>query len=485
MGAVTATYQRRTPENTVLYRVVQDSLGDFMAQMAENGRTVPEFVQREFAEFLSCGRVERGFVRVFCDTCKDESIVALSCKCRGWCPSCAGRRMAERAAFLVDHVLPRTSYRHWILSLPFQIRYILAYNAELSAKALGIFVREIHRWYRFSAKAEIELESVSEAQCGSVAFIQRFDSGLRLNLHYHVLALDGVYVPEQLDSNGRPVFFGMPAPTDHDVLDVALRSRKKILKLLNLNDDGFDMDYGCHEDPLAEDEPLLAEASKGAIMNRTATGPRAGQPTQRLYDELLRGGRGGVFTSTRCVNVDGFSLHANVRVSAAERGRLEKLVRYTAWGPISNERLRELPDGRLAYDLKRVWADGTRALVFSPGELLERLMPLVPLPRKHQVLYYGVLAPNAILREAVVASACGGRKKKVEGQSKNYTWAQLMERAFGHQLLICPVCGGPRRVLEVVTDRETIRAILRKHGLSSELPEPAPAKPNPQLELPF
>ncbi len=104
---------------------------------------------------------------------------------------------------------------------------------------------------------------------------------------------------------------------------------------------------------------------------------------------------------------------------------------------------------------------------------------------KHQVLYYGVLAPNAILPEAVVASACGGRKKKVEGQSKNHTWAELMERAFAFQLLVCPVCGGPRRVLEAVTDRETIRAILGKHGLSSEPPKPVPAKQNPQLELPL
>ena len=483
MGAATATYQRRRPENTVLYRVIQDNLDDFMAQMADNDRTVPEFVQREFYEFMRCGRVEHGFVRVVCDSCRDEQVIGLSCKGRGWCPSCAGRRMAERAAFLVDHVLPRTSYRQWVLSLSFQIRYILAYNAELCAKVLGLFVRQIHRWYRFAAKAELGLESVSQSQCGTVAFIQRFDSGLRLNLHYHVLTLDGVYIPEHLDSTGRPTFFGMPAPTDEDVLDVALRTRKKVLELLSA--EGFDLEYGCPDDRLAEDEPLLAEASKGAIMNMTATGPRAGQPTQRLYDDARPTGRGGTIIRTRCVNADGFNLHANVRIKATERGQLEKLVRYTARGPVSNERLRILPDGRVAYDLKRVWSDGTRAVIFSPSELIERLMPLVPLPRKHLVLYYGVLGPNAVLREAVVASACGGRKGKPEGQSKNYTWAELMERAFGHQLLVCPVCGGPRRVLRVVTDRDAIRTILRNHGLSSELPEPAPVKPNPQLELPF
>ena len=235
---------------------------------------------------------------------------------------------------------------------------------------------------------------------------------------------------------------------------------------------------------MADDEPLLAEASKGAILNRTATGPRSGQPTQRLYDDALRGVKGDLFTATRCVNVDGFSLHANVRIKAGERGKLEKLVRYTARGPLSNERLRELPDGRLAYDLKRIWSDGTRSVVFSPCELIERLMPLVPLPRKNQVLYYGVLAPNAALRESVVASACGGCDGKVKGQSKNYSWAELMHRVFGYQLLICPVCGGKRRILEVTMDRETIRAILRKHGLSSEPPD-ATAPKSQQLEYQF
>ncbi len=52
------------------------------------------------------GRLEHGFLRVQCDTCYAEHLVAFSCKRRGFCPSCGARRMVESAALLVDEVLP-------------------------------------------------------------------------------------------------------------------------------------------------------------------------------------------------------------------------------------------------------------------------------------------------------------------------------------------------------------------------------------------
>jgi hypothetical protein len=43
--------------------------------------------------------------------CHAEKLVAFSCKRRGFCPSCGGRRMAEAAALLVDEILPRVPIR--------------------------------------------------------------------------------------------------------------------------------------------------------------------------------------------------------------------------------------------------------------------------------------------------------------------------------------------------------------------------------------
>ena len=38
----------------------------------------PHFVQREFDDYLKCGLLEHGFLRVKCDACRHEHLVAGS-----------------------------------------------------------------------------------------------------------------------------------------------------------------------------------------------------------------------------------------------------------------------------------------------------------------------------------------------------------------------------------------------------------------------
>jgi hypothetical protein len=49
-----------------------------------------------------------------------------------------------------------------------------------------------------------------------------------------------------------------------------------------------------------------------------------------------------------CAEMDGFSLHANTWVAPRDRDRLEALCRYAARPAVSESRLAELPDGRMA-----------------------------------------------------------------------------------------------------------------------------------------
>ena len=79
---------------------------EFRELRAREGRPLPACVQEEFEAYLKCGRLEEGFLRVRCEGCHAEKLVAFSCKKRGFCPSCGGRRMAETAALLADEVLP-------------------------------------------------------------------------------------------------------------------------------------------------------------------------------------------------------------------------------------------------------------------------------------------------------------------------------------------------------------------------------------------
>jgi hypothetical protein len=79
-----------------------------------------------------------------------------------------------------------------------------------------------------------------------------------------------------------------------------------------------------------------------------------------------------------------------VRVGANDHDGLEHLCRYLARPPIANDRLQKLPDGRLALRFKQVWRDGTTHIVFTPQELIEKLIPLIPRPRCHLVRYHGL-----------------------------------------------------------------------------------------------
>ena len=79
--------------------------------MAARGTATPACVQQEFEAYLQCGRLEQGFLRMCCDGCHAEHLVAFSCKKRGFCPNCDARRVAENAALLVDEVFPKQPVR--------------------------------------------------------------------------------------------------------------------------------------------------------------------------------------------------------------------------------------------------------------------------------------------------------------------------------------------------------------------------------------
>ena len=130
-------FKRHRPEQTLLYRLIEQYYPDFEMQWASEGRVLPDYVRREFDEYLKCGRLEHGFLRVQCASCHAEHLVAFSCKRRGFCPSCGASRMVESAALLVDEALPHQPMRQWVLSVPFPLRYLFARQPKIMGKALG------------------------------------------------------------------------------------------------------------------------------------------------------------------------------------------------------------------------------------------------------------------------------------------------------------------------------------------------------------
>ncbi len=93
----------------------------FLERLAQEDRAVPEYVRDEFDAFLRCGVLAHGYLRVVCERCHAERLVAFSCKRRGFCPSCGARRMAESARHLVEEVFGPRPVRRWVLSYPYPL----------------------------------------------------------------------------------------------------------------------------------------------------------------------------------------------------------------------------------------------------------------------------------------------------------------------------------------------------------------------------
>ena len=112
--AVPLHYARHRPEQTTLYRLVQQHAASFIAHTeAATGSQLQRFIKDEFDAFLECGILAHGFLRLRCGECGHDRLLAFSCKRRGFCPSCGARRMSQTAANLVDHVIPQVPVRQW------------------------------------------------------------------------------------------------------------------------------------------------------------------------------------------------------------------------------------------------------------------------------------------------------------------------------------------------------------------------------------
>ena len=409
MGCVarpTDSYRPRRPEQSVLYRVVRDHLETFRAQSASirDGEGLPRFVDEEFRSYLRCGWLAGGFARLRCAACGTDRLVAFSCKGRGFCPSCSARRMAEHTAHMVDHVFPPVAVRQWVLSLPFRIRYLLAWDHDLCRAVVAVFLRTVLGFLRSRARRA----GVADGRSGAVAVVQRFGAALNLNVHVHALVVDGVF---SRDASGRLAF--------HEAA------------------------------PLSDDD--VGDHSSG----------RHGHARR-----------------------DGFDLHAGVVAPAGHRHRLERLCRYALRPPIAEERLQVTAAEQALLRLRHGWTDGTTHLLFDPLELLERLAVITPRPRVNLILYHGVLAPRAGWRRQVVqASAAresgvsdadagrvhaadpdaGGGKPMARSDPPNRSWASMMRRVFGYDVLACSRCGQAMRLVALIEQADVLRRWLRPH----------------------
>ena len=110
-GSGAFLYQRHRPEKTLLYQLVSKHYPVFRQQLAEEGRMLPGYVQREFEDYLKWGGLNTASYGYGARTATRNAWSHLVAIGVDSCPSCGTRRMAESAALLVDEVFPHQPVR--------------------------------------------------------------------------------------------------------------------------------------------------------------------------------------------------------------------------------------------------------------------------------------------------------------------------------------------------------------------------------------
>ena len=457
VGASTAAKQYRPLETSasVVTQVLRESLPGLIASAVTGDFSVPAFVRNELDALLACGDPAQGFTRLACPRCGHHRVLPFSCKNRTICSSCAGRRMSATTEFLIDHVIADVPVRHWTLTFPPPLRYLLAYDSALCTRVLNVFLATVFNWQRRVAKRELGVKNLRQAVPAAVTAIHRAGSALNLNLHLHSVITDGVFVEKSAAE--RPVFRALPTPEKADVIALAWEVCRKTTRLLQKLGRYVDADP-AEADALARDHPLLAQCYAASLQGFVALGVHAGQRLQRR-GRRIEHGEDDTVEQERTLG-HGFNLHTGMRVSASDKNGRARLLRYILRPPIASRRLTRGGDGRVTYWLKEAWADGSTCVTFEPLDFVAKLVPLIPPPRANLIRYHGAWAPHAAIRKLVVppaSSATGqlclpltkdgsaGASHRARGgacpRPDKMSWSELAKRTFDIDVKQCARCG--------------------------------------------
>jgi hypothetical protein len=139
-------------------------------------------------------------------------------------------------------------------------------------------------------------------------------------------------------------------------------------------------------------------------------------------------------------------------------------------GRLKKKSLSLTAQGKVRYELKTPYRDGTIHVIFEPLDFLAKLAALVPKPRVNLTRFHGVFAPNSKHRVQVTPAKRGkGNKVKVPNETQDptpaerrasMTWAQRLKRVFNIDIETCRECGGAVEVIACIEDPVVIEKIL-------------------------
>ncbi len=241
-----SVYQSRRPRASPLWQVVHHSWDDFLADYETRHRPThgpldPAAVSVVQA-FYRCGDLAVGFTRLHCPDCGHEKLVAFTCKCRCFCPSCHQRRALSTGDWIAHHVCREVPHRQFVFTIPRMLRGIFRKRRKLLTILFHVATATLRDVFR----AGLDLP---DGRIAAVAAVHTFGDYLIFHPHLHVLAADGLF-----DKQGR--FHCMPSESAAPVAELfrhrflhALREAKlisaaKLSDLLGWKHSGFHVNHG-------------------------------------------------------------------------------------------------------------------------------------------------------------------------------------------------------------------------------------------------
>lgn len=435
-----------------LYRVIQDHLesalraevhspepGENIGEDPASPETVTGHAEEAMRGYMECGVPRFGMVRYLCRKCGRDILVATSCKRRGACPSCDGKRGAVTTGRAMEELLPRAPYRQWVLVIPKRLRYHVNRNARLAGEINRILRKTLSDYYRRVCGQG------AEASPAQIDVLQRFGSSVNLHVHIHSVVSDGVFSPE--GETGVRFYPAVPISAQ-DMENLSESIRRKVLRRFR----------------------------KLGVMDAET------EQSMRVWEH------------------SGFNLNGDVRVDGEDRAGLERILGYCLRGAIKLEKMGY--DGtRVKYRVEKPGQRGV-TLEWGGEEFVRRWSRLIPPPRQHIVKYGGVLGPRSGMRERVTAAAHEGRSYEdlLAGRSpseigilarkavreagtrvKMYfgTWAACLKRVFEVSPILCEACGVEMVPVAAITEDRELERLLNHLGLPTEWPKMKPARSPP------
>lgn len=395
-------YRPRRFATSPLYRLLQDHWESFLGAYEEEYQhtfgALRSVAERVVGKFLDCGNPLGGFARIRCPECGYERLLAFSCKC-ALCPSCQARRAQEWAFWLCENRLEGVPHHHVVFTIPKMLRAYFRFDRSL----LNELSRAAHRAVLTYCQGLLDVG----VRPGVIIVRQTFGKGARFHPHLHALVTGG----------------------------------------------GWDAD-GVWQPMFGWDRPVLRELFEVEVFRFLRQ--RGLLSAERM--QLIRSWRHS-----------GFGVHVGEAIGPEDRQSLEHVARYLLRAPVSLERMRYDPQTQ-TVTIRPLAAEGNEPVELQALEFIARLIQHIPDVQERQVVYYGIYAN---------ASRLGQSHRKRAGDSESSVWiadleeptpferrrrirwAQLIQRVWLEDPLLCPNCGGKMGIISFITELSVIDKILR------------------------